>query len=172
MKKLIFLILILFACLSCEKDDICDPNTQVTSQVVIDFYDFANPQQLRNLTDLKVIAEGAIDTLVLGGNEFETNDSKIKLPLRVTANTTKYKLIFNANNQLARRTDEITFNYSKRDEFISRACGFKTLFELNEIDAVLLNNQSVLKNGNWIRNYIISTKKIENEIETHIKIYF
>jgi Family of unknown function (DUF6452) len=173
MKKIIVsLICFLFALSGCEKDDICDPNTQTTPQVVIDFYDFGSPQTLRNLIDLKVIAEGTTDTLILGSNRFETSDSRIKLPLRSNATTTKYKLIFNSNDRIATATDEITFNYSSRNEFINRACGFKSLYELNEETPFLINDQLGVRNGNWIRNYIISTRKIENEIEAHIRIFF
>jgi hypothetical protein len=172
MKKINIVLLLLFTAIACERDDICDPNTQTTPQIVIDFFDFGSPQTPRNLIDLKVIAEGSTDTLLLGGTRFESSDTRIKLPLRTSSNTTKYKLILNGNSTLSRSIDEMTFNYSTRNEFVNRACGFKTLFNLNESDAVLLNNQSTITNGNWIRNYIISTKKIDNEIETHIKIFF
>jgi hypothetical protein len=64
--------------------------------------------------------------------------------------------------------DEITFNYSRKTVFISRACGYKTLFTLNTTNPITVTPDS----NNWIQNVIVSQPNIENEDETHIKIYF
>ena len=64
--------------------------------------------------------------------------------------------------------DEITFNYSRKTVYVSRACGYKTLFTLNTTNPITVTPDS----DNWIQSVVVSQPNIENENETHIKIYF
>ena len=163
--KQLFLLLLFSVCFSsCEKDDICDTNTTTTPKVVIEFYDFANPTTLKNVTNLGVIAPGFTN-----GFGF-TATSKIKVPLKTFQDTSI--LYFIKNGSIDPTTDdnldEITFNYSRKTVFVSRACGYKTLFTLNTTNPITVTPDS----NNWIQNVIVSQPNIENEDETHIKIYF
>lgn len=163
--KQLFLLLLFSVCFSsCEKDDICDANTPTTPKVVIEFYDFANPTTLKNVTNLGVIAPGFTN-----GFGF-TATSKIKVPLKTFQDTSI--LYFIKNGSIDPTTDdnldEITFNYSRKTVFVSRACGYKTLFTLNTTNPITVTPDS----NNWIQNVIVSQPNIENEDETHIKIYF
>src|SRR6478672_851923 len=84
---------------SCEKDDLCDPNTGTTPQLVIEFYDNSNPTVLKNVTDLKITGEG-------GNGVFSFNGvSKIKLPLKTTADITKYQFVINGSNATTKNED-------------------------------------------------------------------
>lgn len=164
MKQFFLLIVLGIFFSSCEKDDICDANTATTPKVVIEFYDVANPTTLKNVTNLGVIAPGFTN-----GFEF-TATSKIKVPLKTFQDTSI--LYFIQNGSLDPSTDdnldEITFNYSRKTVFVSRACGYKTSFTLNTTNPITVTPDS----NNWIQNVIVSQPNIENEDETHIKIYF
>lgn len=164
MKQLSLLLVLSIFFSSCEKDDICDANTPTTPKVVIEFYDVANPTTLKNVTNLGVIAPGFTN-----GSEF-TATSKIKVPLKTFEDTSILHFIQNGSMDPTTddNLDEITFNYSRKTVFVSRACGFKTLFALNTTNPITVTPDS----NNWIQSVIVSQPNIENEDETHIKIYF
>ena len=164
MKQLFLLLLLSVFFSSCEKDDVCDTNTPTTPKIVIEFYDVANPTTLKNVTNLGVIAPG-----FTSGFGF-TATSKIKVPLKTFEDSSV--LYFIQNGSIDPTTDdnldEITFNYNRKTVFVSRACGYKTLFTLNSTNPITVTPDS----NNWIQNVIVSQPNIENEDETHIKIYF
>lgn len=164
MKQLFLLIFITVFLSGCEKDDICDANTPTTPKVVIEFYDSANPTTLINVTNLGVIAPGFTN-----GFGF-TATSKIKVPLKTFEDSTI--LYFIENGSVAPTSDDnsdsVTFNYTRKTEYVSRACGYKTLFTLNSTNPITVTPDS----DNWIQSVVVSQPNIENENETHIKIYF
>ena len=164
MKQLFLLLLLSVFFSSCEKDDICDANTITTPKVVIEFYDVTNPTTFKNVTNLGVIASGFTN-----GFGF-TATSKIKVPLKTFQDSSILHFIQNGsiNPTTDDNLDEITFNYSRKTVFVSRACGYKTLFTLNSTNPITVTPDS----NNWIQNVIVSQPNIENEDETHIKIYF
>ena len=164
MKQLSLLLVLSIFFSSCEKDDICDANTPTTPKVVIEFYDVANPTTLNNVTNLGVIAPGFTN-----GFGF-TAVSKIKVPLKTFQDISILHFIQNGSIDPTTddNLDEITFNYTRKTVFVSRACGYKTLFKLNTTNPITVTPDS----NNWIQNVIVSQPNIENEDETHIKIYF
>lgn len=166
MKKIFFIVLgIAFSFTSCEKDDICDANTPTTPQVVIEFYDIENPETPKNVFDLNVLGIDGNGTLSF------TNVSKIMLPLKTMADLTQFQLVKNSNDDTLKNEDLLDFNYSRKDEYISRACGFKTLFYLDAANPVKLTD-SPTTDGFWIQNISVTNSNIINENETHVKIYF
>ena len=164
MKQLFLVVLISVFLSGCEKDDICDANTPTTPKVVIEFYNVANPTTLKNVTNLGVIAPGFTNGLKF------TATSKIKVPLKTFQDTSILYFIQNGSIDPTSddNLDEITFNYSRKTVYVSRACGYKTLFTLNTTNPITVTPDS----NNWIQNVIVSQPNIENEDETHIKIYF
>lgn len=167
MKKIVFITLSLLLAVSfwnCEKDDICAEGTPVTPRVIIDFYNAATPTVLKNVTNL-----GVIEPTLSTGFSF-TAISKIQVPLKTTVNTTTLRFIQNGSDTDTTNDniDVITFNYQRVDEYVSRACGFKTLFYLNETNPVVLTADG----NNWIQNIVVTQPNIENENEVHVKIYF
>ncbi|MGK4568739.1 DUF6452 family protein [Flavobacterium sp. 3HN19-14] len=190
MKKIFLLLLACaFAFSGCEKDDICDGSTPTTPRIVIEFYDYSNPAVLKKVTNLKVIGikeddpnaeveedEGVVLNETAGSlTPYLSNESKIALPLRTAGDRTRYKFILNfgnANEALV-LTDLVTFNYTRSEEYVSRACGFKTMFNLNlptdPSAPIVVNNGNP---GNWIKGMEITESKIETENETHVKIFF
>ena len=139
MKKITLLLLVFcFSFSGCEKDDICDANTPTTPRMVIKFFDINNPTVEKSVTNLKVIGEGMIDGVIFnasasGESKFLANTSKISIPLKTNAATTTFSFILNSGSTNAAlvNTDVIQFNYTTSEVYVSRACGFKTLFEMN-----------------------------------------
>jgi len=171
MKKLILLVFVTALAFSgCEKDDICDGNTPSTPRLTIAFYDFTDQTVLKNITNLSVTENGVIDASPLLFNAV----SKIQLPLKTTGDLTKYDLVLNATDPLTTATDELQFNYSRANVYVSRACGFKTIYDLNgtSLTPFILNDNPALTQGNWIKNIEVIQPNINDENETHIKIYF
>lgn len=180
MKKIIAtLVFACFAFAGCEKDDICDPSTPTTPRLVVQFYDINNVSLTRNVTNLKVIGDGldADNPLLSESGLITWNDTVVYLPLRVNETSTKFTLILNAEDADSSndRTDELEINYTTSDVYISRACGFKALFNLfgNPMQQpLILNNNPAAIDGEWIRKIELIQSEINDENETHVKIYF
>jgi Family of unknown function (DUF6452) len=168
MKKILLILLVTFSFSACEKDDICDTkSTSTTPKLVLEFYDIINPTAPKIVSNLGIIADG-----VTTGLAFETG-SKILVPLKIDATKVRYKFVQNGTtNPLTNtNTDIITINYSTKNTYVSRACGYKTTFELAPTNGVVLTDSSLIDNL-WMREIQVRTIKIENENEIHVKILF
>jgi len=179
MKKIIAFLLILgFASSSCEPDDICDPNTPTTPRMLIKFYDISNSSVQKNVTNLKVIGEGMTNGVVLtptatGDAQYVTSGNNILLPLNTEADIVKYTFILNYgnNNSLLINSDNLEFKYSSKNIYVSRACGFKTNFNLDASNPFTLTD-SASADSKWIKYMIVEKYNLANENETIIKIFF
>lgn len=168
MKKLIIAsiaLIITFSLWNCEKDDICEEGTPTTPRMIVEFYDNLNPTVKKTVTNLGIVADGMTTGILFNGV------SKIQVPLQTTTDITKYSFIYDSQNVdlSLRNEDKITLNYTRNDAFISRACGYKTLFTL------LDNPNGIVKTidtDNWIKEIVIQKYKILNEDEVHVKIFF
>ena len=171
MKRLTWCFAALFMVLlttNCERDDVCSDATPVTPRVVVDFYDYNNNTQLRNVTNMTLKSTDTDSIITVG------NASQVRIPLKTFEDTTTYTLTINDDENPATitRTDTLTFNYARREIYVSRACGYKTVYDLDRgtgNQGVVLNNGT---SGNWIRTVVIDSYTIEFENETHIRIYF
>lgn len=183
MKKIIAgLLVISFFFAACEKDDICDPATPTTPRLVLRFFDKNNISVARRTTNLKIIGyigDGFPDDrpLLNPSGAAVWNDTLVYLPLRVNEDSTKYRLILNADdtNDQNDLTDELEINYTRSNFYISRACGFKTLFDLYGDplrDPFVLNNIPDTTSGNWIDNIQVIQSQLNDENEAHIYIFF
>ena len=179
MKKILsLLLLVIVTSSSCEKDDICDANTPTTPRLVIEFYNITSPSTLKNVTNLKVIGDGMTAGIVFnsgatGEEQYLANGSKILIPLKTDANSTKYTFILNSGNPNPTLidTDEVTFIYTRNDVFVSRACGFKTLFTFVPTNSIFHTAVPATK-GKWMQAIFVQKNNIDNENETHVKVYF
>jgi hypothetical protein len=179
MKRIITLIiLITFASSSCEKDDICDANTPTTPRLVIDFYNITNPSVKKNVTNLKVIGAGMKEGIVFnagsaGEDKYLANDSRVLIPLKTNVNSTQFSFILNSGNlnPALIDIDDITINYTKNDVYVSRACGYKTLFTLLPTNPIFQTAVPINK-AKWMRTISVEKTNINNENETHLKIFF
>lgn len=161
----IILLSVLFT--NCEKDDLCDSATPTTSRLVIEFFDITTPTLPKNVKNLKVFAEGRTDSI-----GFYNNTTTIKLPLQTAQTSTTYRLVLNSTGgEEAINTDFLKVNYSLENVYVSRACGYKSVFQLNPVGAVERTDSSPV-DGIWMNSILITNRTIESENETHIKVYF
>lgn len=174
LKTLVVAFILALSFWSCEKDDICADGTPTTPSLVIEFYDINDSSVLKNVTNLKVIALGMTKGIVFNSSaqdstRYLTNGNKIKIPLRTTQDNTTYRFILNANNTNPALVNEdtLSFSYSRTDVYLSRACGYKTVFQLNADNPVL-----TIDTNPWIGSKVTQQSNIQNENETHLKIYF
>ena len=165
MKQILLLVLFTLTLSGCEKDDICDENTSTTPNVVIEFYDAASPNTLKNVTNLKVVANGFTEALT-GTSAV----SKIKVPLQTNLDATTWQFIQNGldNDATNDNEDILNFTYLRETVFVSRACGYKIVYDLTNSNTNLVATDA----DNWIDHITIIQPNIDTENETHIKIYF
>lgn len=178
MKKIVAIFLVIaFSFSSCEKDDICDANTSTTPRLVITFYEINNPSILNKVTKLKVIGEGMTEGIVFNSanddSKYLTNESSISIPLKTDSNSTTYSFILNYGNADSSlvNEDKIKFDYTRENLFVSRACGYKTIFSLDPTNPYT-HTDGAVPDFLWIKAISVEKSNIENENETHVKIYF
>lgn len=171
MKKLLFIVAILAVIIGCEKDDICTDANADTAQLVIRFYDVADTDTPKAVTNLLIVGEN--NALSYG---IESTRDSIAIPLRILENNTSYTLIkeyeVNDNGTPDDSTDDfatgnednITITYDNNQIFISKACGFKNVFEN-------INFGFTADADNWILNTTIENNTIENSTNAHVHIY-
>lgn len=149
-KQIIIFIILITTFLSCEKDDICID--AITPNLIIRFYNDTLPTELKSV---ELDSIWVINKDKLSAYKGVTTDS-IAIPLDFTEDTTKYIL---ENNSVI---DTIEFFYSRSDIFVSRSCGYKTIFENLQI-----NNNT----NNWVKSITINNTTISDEKAAHINIY-
>jgi len=175
MKKTITIISFLLLVISCEKDDICTTPNADTANLVINFYDQLDQTTAKAVTNLLVV--GVNDS---GGDELSygtvSTRESITIPLRILENNTSYRLIkdyaINDSGTPNDTTDDfetgnedvIVINYVNEELFISKACGFKNIF--NDV-----NFGFTADADNWILNTTVINNKIETEDNAHIHIF-
>lgn len=169
-----FLFLTLLVLLGCERDDICAEGTPTTPNALIEFYDVSNPETLKTVSGLFVIGEGQTDAIPdVNG----VTTSSIRVPLRTDAEESKFffisEVFVNDNGTpddpdddfLDGNIDEVTISYQTEEVYVSRACGFKTVF--NNINVSIdPGTDGVL----WILAdlFVAENQAIANENQTHI----
>ncbi|WP_152287533.1 DUF6452 family protein [Flavicella marina] len=148
MKKILFVFLILLSILtSCEDDDFCEETT--TPRLIIGFYDKENPSA-KKVVPLYAWADGK-DSIY----ELSITDS-ILIPLDTRSTSTKYRL------STLNTVDTLDLSYTTTDVFLSESCGYIAHFTDFGIEKATLN---------WISSIDVNVTRVENETETHIKIY-
>lgn len=174
MKKFcLIIVLIILTGISCERDDICAEATPTTPHLIIRFYDIneqENTKQVRLLTVNGVDGDGVLlETIV---NSVSTDS--IVLPLYFQEEgiitTSRFELKRDSdfdndtNDTTVSNTDIIEVSYTPEFIYVSRACGYKSIFNGAQ-------NTLVIDSDNWIFSYEIINPTIENENEAHIILY-
>ena len=173
--------------ISCERDDICAESTSTTPRLIIEFYDDLDPEVLKSVTRLTVYGEGLITDE--NGNEiepesassktivFNQNVNTVSLPLLIGEEdqsiTTRYILEKDTNLRIDETGDSnldiLEISYTPKFQYVSRACGFKSIF-------TNLTVNIVSDGDNWITSAslspaIIETQTLENENDVHVYLY-
>ena len=161
-----FVCLFLIVIFSCEKDDICPSTTQTTPRLVIEFYDHAAPDEILAVPGLFALGLDAEGMEVPINNEIVTTRSSITLPLKTDDTLTEfilYKSYDIANGVVSGNPDIIKVTYTTENVYVSRACGYKTIFDIQTFSITTDPSQ-------WMINSDILISKITNENDIHVKI--
>ncbi len=175
-----FCIIALSITSSCERDDICAEATVTTPALFVEFRDIDNNDELKAVRELRVIAiddmGNDVDTLLLDS----ANPSSMLLPLRIEEDnpeniiTTSYKLeknsdfVDNDDDTTTSIIDILEITYNSEFVYVSRACGYKSIFQLiPQTGALILSDD----NEDWAINAEIVNELIDNENEAQVYIY-
>ncbi|MBV7270336.1 DUF6452 family protein [Winogradskyella luteola] len=191
MKRKQFLLLFMFlAIFSCERDDICAESTSTTPRLIIEFYDVDSPEDLKNVPRISVYGEELFvdengvftpptessDSIVEydGTVLFDVNSNTIGLPLLIGTEgddvTTRFLLEKDTNLRIdddptaTSNLDIIEISYIPQFEYVSRACGYKSIF--TELDITIDSD-----GDDWIDDIEIDVVNIENENTVHVRIF-
>lgn len=181
-KKIIVLAIGVFITVNlqgCERDDICAASTTTTPRLIIEFYDVTSTEDLKSVPRLTAYGEDLVtdpneetDTdLLLAFNE---NLNVLELPLIIENEDIEVTSRFILERDTNLRLDEdvttdsnidiIEVSYIPEFEYVSRACGYKSIF----------TNLTVNVDSNdldpWISNIIVDVETIENENTVHVRI--
>ncbi len=162
MKKAVFLIIgILFLTIGCTRDDICTPETSKTPLLIIKFFNSENPEAPKTVNEFTVFRPQDEFSLFA-----PVSTDSIAIPLETSLDFTEYFFVSNANDSIP-LADFITFTYSREDEYINRACAFRTNFR--DLD-LSIDNPTPLS---WIDEIIIQTDSVNarNQNEAHLSIF-
>lgn len=187
LKNTLFAIALILLTVSCERDDICAEGTSTTPRLLIGFYDISNPEQEKNVSRLTAYGENLVvdengDPIQPTQNSeatvvFNTNTTELALPLLVEAEgeevTIRYILEKSTNFRLDddsntnSNEDIIEVKYIPQFIYVSRACGYKSIF--TELEVTRIDDPD-----NWILNISIDNgigNTVENENNIHVQIF-
>lgn len=164
MKKVWLLVISCLGLISCEKDDICVGGESITPNVVIELYDKLESEVPKRAVKIAAIANGFNDTL------FFTNSIKIELPLQINTNETGWKLRLyelTPTNDTIHKADELQFNYTPEALYVSKACGYKTIF--HDFTTIRIPNTT---GNSWIQSIYRATNELTTNEHAHIHLYY
>lgn len=164
--------------LGCERDDICAETTATTPRLIIRFYDINNQDETKQVRQLEI--DGLDDTgMSMGTVLSRTNTDSIALPLRFAdeggpeLTITRFQMEKDAdfgdneNPDNASNIDIIEVSYTPEFIYVSRACGYKSIFNMGTNGGITRENDD----DNWIINTEILNETIDNETAAQIIIY-
>ena len=157
MKQFLFLFVLLFI-ISCESDDICTDNV-VTPRLIVRIYDKDAPRRTKPVNNLLVI------------QPISTTDS-LALPLRLTSGESSFILVKDAvvdsRGNLTRGTQvALKINANASQIFSDKGCGYKIIY-----DQITATSDSISGNIPWINRVQVMFRKIENEKQASIHIFY
>ena len=162
--KSLIIILLLIVIPGCESDEICLED--ITPKLIIRFYNNDIQREVKSVLRLKVQIDG-IDGEYANETISLLTDS-IAIPLLVSENETRFILTLQGDESSGTEDniDTISVVYDQQDLFVSRSCGYKTVF--NNADPSVTNDDD-----NWIKSLEAQNDPLEiiDENKAHVKIY-
>jgi len=181
---LIITLILTSILISCERDDICSENTATTPNLILTFYDVSDQDEFKNVTNLRAFGIDDMDMLNDVYNATESSIDSIILPLRTDVDETRFVIYRDydiddndtpdpEDDFPIGNPDTITIRYDREEVYVSRACGFKTIFNniVFEIESETDDPDDDL--GNWMLQFIIEApnNSIANEATAHVNIF-
>jgi len=161
MKKICLGVIALFTLVACEKDDLCDGGESETPNVIINLFDRLNSETPKPAVKIALFTDNAKDSI------FFKNQSKIEIPLKITGNETVWNVMLydlNETNDTITKVDQIRFTYNPEALYVSKACGYKTIFHNF--------NATIPTNLNWIQSIYKLTSDVSNQDNAHIQLFY
>ncbi len=164
MKKLLALLLLFTVLSNCERDDICPDSTATTPKIIIRFYDITEQTETQRV--LGLLVQGVDNEEIY---QAAASTDSLALPLKTYENITSFKLhkeyAVDGNGDITGNEDIINIEYGTEEVYVSRACGYKTIYNNVEL--------SVVDDGdNWIELIQIENPlTVDNETSAHVKIF-
>ena len=148
-----------FYLISCEPDDICLTTIPDTPKLIIGFFDESTGLK-KEVLDLKVQGNNSEEIYL-----FQTTDS-ISLPLKNLEKITSCALVknFKENINDSGNRDHLLVSYQYNHIYISRACGYMSNYDINQ---VVIEND----NSNWIIKSEIINSQVKDEKTIHVKVF-
>ncbi|MDO5104596.1 DUF6452 family protein [Capnocytophaga sp.] len=148
---------------SCESDELCEHKVN-TPRLIVRFHNEKSVSNTKVVDNLIVYGEG--NDLIL------TNAStdSIALPLKIEKPSTTYIMVSNsvydANSGTitSGNVATVTFTYNIEEEFVSRACGIKVVY--NTVSATVENI-----GNSWIKSINIKNTNVRNESNAQIHLF-
>lgn len=189
------LLIITTICLSnCERDDICASSTPTTPRLIIEFYDATDQENLKNVPNFTVY--GVDPDLAIPDDDdnssaillepfeserlFNRSINIAKLPLIVGNEEEETTVRFIMERRTDLRLDEdnstesnidiVEISYVPEFVYVSRACGFKSIFTNLRISIVQDDDNWLLFSG-FPDNDNTDNINLENEDSTHINLF-
>ncbi|MEX0312680.1 MAG: DUF6452 family protein [Allomuricauda sp.] len=175
MKKILPILLVtllIFNAASCEKDDICvDGDTPL---LVIGFFDIDNPDEHKNVPSIRIKSidndQVLTDLEAFRFTDRSSSPDSLLVPLQISTDITQFEFITDSaddadTGEETGNIDTLTINYSTRETFISRACGFVANYD--DLGVTLTTDAS-----NWIQDITIVQQTVENSNNIHVKILY
>jgi hypothetical protein len=164
MKKILALVLFTLLTTNCERDDICPETTATTPKLIIRFYDITDQTETLRVLGLQV---QGVDNEEIYQSAFSTDS--LPIPLKTNDIITSYKLhkeyAEDGNGNISGNEDIINIEYSPEEVYVSRACGYKTIF--NNVELTVVEDDD-----NWIKLIQIEDPlTVDNETAAHVKIF-
>ena len=191
LKHILFLFIAALLLSDCERDDICSEFTPTTPRLLIEFYDIANQEELKFAPQLSVYGNDPAfnpptnedNSSAILREPFETSRifnvsvNEVKPPLIVGTEgetiTTSYAferrtdLRLDNDDETNSNVDIVNFTYVSEYVYVSRACGYKSIF-------TTLCVEIVDDGDNWLLGFRFPDNNttdniiVENEDATHI----
>lgn len=191
-KKIFFLLFLCLSLWSCERDDICAAGTPTTPQLLVEFLDVIDQETLKNVPRLAIYPEILFldetnNSLVPpttssdGTLVFNANENSASLPLIIEdidqdiTVTTRYiferevNLRIDNNTSTTSNIDIVEISYKPVSEYVSRACGFKSVFTELRITVIDDGDNWIISND--FPDTLESFITVENENATHVQFF-
>ncbi|MCB0383658.1 MAG: hypothetical protein KDD05_10305 [Psychroserpens sp.] len=180
LKSILYSLIILVATstISCERDDICPQDVPTTPRLLLEFYDVSNQENIKTVPNLFI--QGIGNSEALTGFSGTTGITEVQLPLKTDENSTSFRFIKDYaidNNGTPNDTsddfetgneDIITINYITENVYVSRACGYKTIFKTVNIQ---FGDEDISERWIVLAQPLNDNQSIEDETTTHF-IFF
>lgn len=164
-----FLLMLLCVTTACEKNDLCGGVNVDTPQVNISLYNRLNNEERKTAQIINCYALDFVHQDTIPVIEF-LNRSEFSLPLKVYEENTVWYVELKewVGNDTITRANILDFRYETSSEYVSKACGYRSVFERVRVTST---NDTIQQFPGWISTLDYTTEITTNDT-THVQIYF